>query len=267
MTPAKDWSGDEVCLRMNRGLGWHSQAEIENNWLSDKGRKHLLAAARHAAPSVVQVRTTRRILGPFRNNSARVTHETTRLLGGTGVIIDGQGVILTNEHVIRNADSIEVVLSDGSLLAVETVIIAPHRDLAVLRVRGAGRLTPLGLEMAPCECGAGVVAVGNLGDDQGDAVLLGVVTRPMVSLQDQLDPAHRRSYEKLVESTAQLEPGFSGGPLLDIAGNLVGINVAASGPDELGDVWGYSVQFDQQTQAMVLDLVQQILASSRPVSR
>jgi len=94
-----------------------------------------------------------------------------------------------------------------------------------------------------------------------------VVTRPVVSLQSQLDPARNRSYEELVESTAKLEPGFSGGPLLDVAGNLVGINVAASGPDQLGDVWGYSVPLNRETRAMVLDLVRQLLMSTRTDSR
>ena len=252
---------------MHRAQGWHSEAEIEDKWLSETGRAHLRAVAREAAPSVVQIETTRRASVPFPKNAAGGTVETGRLFGGTGVIIDHRGVILTNEHVVRDADSIEVILSDGSYAVVERVLLAPRRDLAVLRVRAAGRLKPLELDMTLCECGAGVVAVANFGGDQGDAFLLGVVTRPVVSLQSQLDPARHRSYENLVESTAQLEPGFSGGPLLDVAGNLVGINVAASGPDHLGDIWGYSVPLDRQARAVVRDLARQLLMSTPADSR
>lgn len=261
ISPAYDWSVDDVCLRMQRELGWRSGAEIEAAWLSDDRRAGLHDVARRALPSIVEVRTARRVATPVFPGTTGETVATARIFGGTGVVIDRRGIVLTNEHVVRDAESVEIILGDGTRLRVDGMLLAPRRDLAVLRVH-AERLTPIGLGNERGTCGAGVVAVGMLGGDRNNEVLVGVITQPMISLQSQLDPAGYRSYEHLVESTARLEPGFSGGPLLNTAGRLVGINVAASGADRRGDVRGYTVPLDRNTRDIVDHLVRALLAET-----
>ena len=80
----------------------------------------------------------------------------------------------------------------------------------------------------------------------------GVVTRASASMQEELDPTGQRDYRRLIESTAELAPGFSGGPLLNAAGRLVGLNVAVSGAP--GDRRGYAIPFDARMGEVVARL-------------
>ncbi len=69
--------------------------------------------------------------------------------------------------------------------------------------------------------------------DRPGGVRTGIITKQTVSLQRELDPSRTRWYDDLIESSTKLEPGYSGGPLLDMQGRLIGINTAAfGGPDD-----------------------------------
>jgi len=213
------------------------------------------AALRHAAarvaPSVVAIRTV--LHTPAREPVAdRRARTTAAESGGVGIIVGADGAILTAEHVVRNAAEIHVVLRDGTTCVAETVRTDPELDLAVLRIR----CEPLpALALAPTDVSAGtpVVALGAAFDE---ARRTGVVTRGAVSLQAQLDPERTRDYSALVETTVTLEPGFSGSPLLDAEGRLVGLNVATSGAAEDTTARAYALPFDQDTCTRVRQLCQ-----------
>ena len=94
---------------------------------------------------------------------------------------------------------------------------------------------------------------------------MGVVTRGRRSLQRELDPTGRRDYGDLVETTVKLEPGFSGGPLLDLKGRLVGLNVAVTGSPGTDRQRGYTIPFDNPMHEAIGQLVVLARAAS-PVS-
>ncbi len=211
-------------------------------------------------PSVVQIRTT--LESPYFNDKrVALAQRISPRSGGTGVVIGSGGIILTNAHVLRDATAVTVVLSDGSEHGIERVVIDPHLDLAVIRI-GDIDVEPLRPVDLPPELGAFVVAVSLPGADVARAVRPGVVTNPSMSLQTQLDPRRTRNYDGLIESTTRIEPGFSGGPLLDGRGRLVGLNVAVAGPTDTVLHRGYALPFNNRTRTAVERLVEQAMAAS-----
>lgn len=180
------------------------------------------------------------------------------LSGGTGVIVDSSGLILTNAHVIEQARAITVVLDDGSRMTARPIAANVHFDFALVQIDCADLpvLTPAALDSAARQP---VLAVGR--PPGADELLLrrGVVTRRVASLQAELDPAGLSDYSRLIESTAQIEPGFSGGPLLDRRGRLVGINVAVA--EYTDGTFGYALRFDEAEVSAVHRLIAQARAS------
>ncbi len=169
----------------------------------------LQEVAQASEPSVVQVRALAR---SRRGGSPR------RLQDGSGVALTADGVVVTNEHVVRGADLVQVILSDGSLHPATVLGRDTRTDLAALRVEGIA-LRPMPLAEAPPRVGELVLAMGNpLGF--GHTVTLGVVNG--LGRSD-LDIAQ---FEDYIQTDAAINPGNSGGPLVDLAGRAVGINVA-----------------------------------------
>jgi S1-C subfamily serine protease len=169
----------------------------------------LQAVAATCEPSVLQVRALAR---SRRGGTPR------RLQDGSGVALSADGVVVTNEHVVRGADLVQVILADGSVHAAEVLGRDPRTDLAVLRVTSVP-LRPMPLAEAPPRVGELVLAMGNpLGF--GHTVTLGVVNGVGRS---NLDIAQ---YEDYIQTDAAINPGNSGGPLVDLEGRAVGINVA-----------------------------------------
>lgn len=208
--------------------------------------------------SVVHVEVSSCASGPAPSQSNDGVR-TTRAGGGSGIVSHRDGFILTNEHVVRGADEIVVILADGSRLPVQQVITHPSADLALLRVLRSD-LPTLAMGASGNRDGCSVIAGGRK-SSCGDSVAAGgVITRSDASLQQLLDPQRRRNYEHLIESTAAIEPGFSGGPLLDHDGTLIGINVAmrqGSG----GDTLAYAISLDDCVWAEIEMLRASLLAS------
>ena len=240
-----------VCQRMHAGA--HISTADPLAQPSPGQRDSLVTAARKAAACIVHIRAYRTASLPPEKPGDGM-RETTSESGGTGVIIDPSGLVLTNEHVIRNSRQLLVLLPDGSEQRVECFAIDSHYDLALLRIHRDGLMA-----IRPATDGAQtaqspVIAVG--WPDAGAAQLdrPGIVTRPSVSLQNELDPSRRRDYGQLIESTAGVEPGFSGGPLLDTEGRLVGLTVAASGLARTRPTRAYAIPFDAKVRRAVADL-------------
>lgn len=180
------------------------------------------------------------------------------LSGGTGVIVDPSGLILTNAHVVEQARAIRVILDDGHRYTARVVAANVHFDLALVQIDCVDLpvLSPAPLDSAARQP---VLAAGR--PPGTDELLLrrGVVTRRVASLQAELDPAGLSDYSRLIESTAQIEPGFSGGPLLDRRGRLVGINVAVA--EYTDGTFGYALRFDEAEVAALRMLIAQAHAS------
>ena len=159
----------------------------------------------------------------------------------------------------RSAEKITVILHDGSVRQVERVVVDDRLDLAAFRIKEhtSQALRPSGLSPG---AGQPVVAVGAPIAGAARISRPGVVTSKCQSLQNELDPTRQRDYSQLIQSTAAVSPGFSGGPLLDADGRFVGINVATTGRDRDHSKRGYAIPFTSSVQARIARLAQQVLA-------
>jgi len=157
---------------------------------------------------------------------------------GSGVIIDEQGTIVTNNHVVGFADILSVTLHDGRVYAAEKIGTDPSTDLAVIRLKEARSIDHLpSLTFADSDqlkVGEWVVAVGNPFN------LTSTVTAGIVSaIGRDLDIiGEQKAIEEFIQTDAVVNPGNSGGALVNTKGELVGINTAISSPT--GVYAGYS---------------------------
>jgi putative serine protease PepD len=147
---------------------------------------------------------------------------------GSGVIIDETGFILTNYHVVSGADSLEVTLADGSTAAATVVGSDPGNDLAVIRIDPpAGGLTtaPLG-DADKLRVGDPVFALGN------PFRLEATFTEGIVSaLGRTYSPGSgTRPLRNMIQTDAAVNPGNSGGPLVNCRGEVIGINTLLENP-------------------------------------
>jgi S1-C subfamily serine protease len=187
---------------------------------------------RRDAPGVVFVRaqTLRTDPTPFDVfNSAEPTEAT-----GSGFVIDEDGLILTNAHVVAAATSVQVTFSDSHTVSAKPVGKDLDTDLALLRV------DPDGLDLEPLELGdSETVQVGDptvaIGNPFG---LERTLTTGVVSaLQRRLSAPSGFTIENVIQTDAALNPGNSGGPLIDASGRVIGINSQiATGGDPGGAV-------------------------------
>ena len=147
------------------------------------------------------------------------------IAAGSGVIVDGKnGLVITNFHVVRNAQAVEVGLKDGRKFPADPVALAPELDLAVLRI-DARDLPSLKLgDSNKLEVGDFVVAIGNP-FNLGQTVTSGIIS----ALNRPLGQGDQRRF---IQTDAPINPGNSGGPLIDLHGNIVGINSALFSPTQ-----------------------------------
>jgi serine protease Do len=175
------------------------------------------AVARELTPSVANLRVTRRLRGGR-----------TAMGGGSAVVITPDGFMLTSAHVVEGARGGSASFVDGREMRYDVVGADPLSDLAVLRADGDG-LVPAQLgDAGELQVGQLVVAIGN---PNGFA---GSVTAGVVSALGRSLPAGRRGgphrlVENVVQTDAALNPGNSGGALVDGRGRVVGINTAVAG--------------------------------------
>ena len=159
--------------------------------------------------------------------------------GGSGFIVTSDGLIVTNAHVVENAESIEVRFFGGERTRAEAIGVDTTRDLAVLQVEVANLPTvPLG-SSAGVEVGDEVIAIGNA---------IGIVGEPTVTagivsgLNRSIELEDNKRLVRLIQTDAAINPGNSGGPLVNAAGEVIGINTAIAGGFVEGI--GYAVSID-----------------------
>jgi S1-C subfamily serine protease len=146
---------------------------------------------------------------------------------GSGAIIDTQGHIVTNFHVVRNAQQLEVTLPDKTKHEARVIGADPNNDLAVIQINAPNeRYTaiPLGTS-AGLQVGQKVLAIGNpYGLER--TLTTGIIS----SLGRSIQAENGRIIEDIIQTDAAINPGNSGGPLLNSAGEIIGINTAIVAP-------------------------------------
>jgi putative serine protease PepD len=154
---------------------------------------------------------------------------------GTGIVLSAAGDILTNAHVVNGALSVSVVTSDGRSHDASVVGADVGHDVAVVHVNGA-TLTPAGLgRSADAAVGDDVVAIGNaLGLDGDPTVTRGIVSGLNRTLAD---------LTGLIQTDAAINPGNSGGPLVNSAGQVIGINTAVATSGNAQNI-GFAIPID-----------------------
>lgn len=179
-----------------------------------------------ASSSVVAIGVSRRVVNPFDPFSIPRREDSTI---GTGFAVSEGGIIVTNKHVVSGSDRYSVVTKEGQKFEVKKIYRDPILDLALVQIDGQ---TVKSLELgdsSKLKVGQTVVAIGNALGKFTNTVTTGIVSglgRKVVAG----DPfsGESESLDNLIQTDAAINPGNSGGPLLNSAGQVIGMNVATT---------------------------------------
>ncbi|MFW5851896.1 MAG: Do family serine endopeptidase [Bacteroidota bacterium] len=205
--------------------------------------------ASHVMPTVVHIKTEtalrtgayppgydiwQEFFGPHWNMPQQ---ENIQRGAGSGVIVSDDGYIVTNNHVIQQADNIEVVLNNKQSYNAEVIGTDPNTDIALIKIN-AENLTPINITNSDnVKVGEWVLAVGNPFN------LTSTVTVGIVSAKGRNINILQQEYaiESFIQTDAAINPGNSGGALTNMHGDLVGINTAIASPTGSYSGYGFAV--------------------------
>jgi len=176
-------------------------------------------------------------------------------VSGSGVFITDQGYILTNNHVVENTKQVSIVLSDGTEEQATIVGTDPYSDIAVLKTDGkVPAVATLGNSDA-LDPGESVIAIGSPLGNFKNTVTVGVVSATGRSI----DTGNGYQIEDLIQTDAAINHGNSGGPLVNLAGEVIGINTLIVRNTNNGDVaegLGFAIPANT-AQAIAQQIIQQ----------
>ena len=244
-------AGAGAALLVARSTGWGAETVVKQyvagGGMSDHPAdiKGLLAAA---LPAVVSVKAATTQSNPFLDPAGgdRVTAE------GTGIVIGSTGEILTNAHVVRGevggASTVTVTLHDSSTRTAQIVAVDSAHDVALLKVSGVSNLPVLELgDSGSAAPGDSVVAIGYaLGLEGGPSVTTGIISATGRTAAAEAGFGRNSRLTNLLQTDAPISSGDSGGPLLDAAGRVVGVNtmVATSTARTAANGIGFAIAAD-----------------------
>jgi 2-alkenal reductase len=153
-------------------------------------------------------------------------------VSGSGVFISDQGYVITNNHVVEGTKEVKIVLSDGTEQTVSILGTDPYSDIAVLKTDGAVPAVATLGNSDRLDPGETVIAIGSPLGNFKNTVTVGVVSATGRSI----DTGNGYQIEDLIQTDAAINHGNSGGPLLDLAGEVIGINTLIVRNTNNGDV-------------------------------
>ena len=188
-----------------------TEARTDDTGLLDAYSRVVVSVVERVGPAVVSISA-----GPRPGGGRSATAG-----AGSGVIVAPDGYVVTNSHVIHGARRLEATLTDGRMLGAVLVGDDPSTDLALIRVHDTGLPTATLGQSATLRVGQLVVAIGNPYGFQS-TVSTGVVS----ALGRSFRSTTGRLIDTVIQTDVALNPGNSGGPLVDSEGRVVGINTA-----------------------------------------
>jgi serine protease Do len=190
-------------------------------------------------PTVVYISVRKDVAPPTRSHGADASTSSDEIKSyiGSGFVIDPSGLIVTNYHVVEDAFEITVTLSDGTTLPGTLLRASRLADLAVVKVKADGPLTPVQWgDSTKLNVGDQVFAIGNpLGI--GVSVSAGIVSGLNRDVQDS-------PYNHYIQTDAAINHGNSGGPLFDMKGRVVGVDTALVSPTDSSAGLGLAIPSD-----------------------
>lgn len=180
--------------------------------------------ASKVAPGVVSIVTETRTMGWFGQSSTSTS-------AGTGMIVTKDGYVLTNKHVVDGANSIKVVLDSGEAYDKVTLVgTDPLNDVAFLKINDVDNLPTVTLgDSKTITAGQQVIAIGNALGQYQNTVTEGIVSGTGRSLTAYAsDYSSAENLSDMIQTDAAINAGNSGGPLVNAAGQVIGINTATS---------------------------------------
>lgn len=215
---------------------WRSRAAGPSLWTDShqavpSGNPPWVTVAKKGTPAVVNIRTTQVVPNPFTQIGPGSPPQESRrpFLGdipgtlraqtlGSGFVIRADGYIATNNHLVQSASDIQVKLSDGREFPAKVVGRDEKTDLALLNINATGLPVLAFGDSDQLEIGEPIMAIGN------PFGLEGTVTTGIVSAKGRV--IDEGPYDDFIQTDASINPGNSGGPLVNAAGQVVGINTA-----------------------------------------
>jgi 2-alkenal reductase len=175
------------------------------------------------------------------SNAGMFSEDSEGVQSGTGFIWDQAGDIVTNNHVVAGVNEVAVRLTSGDVVGADIVGTAPIYDLGVIRLRNVSNLPPpiANGSSGDLKVGQFAYAIGNpFGLDQ--SLTTGVIS----ALHRRLPTSAGREVSDVIQTDAAVNPGNSGGPLLDSSGRVVGVTTAILSPSGTNAGIGFAVPID-----------------------
>lgn len=235
----------EVISKINLPFSQNKNSSLTLKPVFTSQEKAIINAVKKVSPAVVSIVLTKKVpvfeeywsspfdLFPeFRKRGEREE----KIGGGSGFIISEDGLILTNRHVVEEEDvDYTVILSNGKKYKAKVLARDPFEDLAIIKINAKNLPTVTLGDSDKLQLGQTVIAIGYALGEFPNTVSVGVISGLFRNISAQGEEGREEYLEGVIQTDAAINQGNSGGPLVNLAGEVIGINVArASGAENIG---------------------------------
>lgn len=234
-------------------LGYTAQAPVSQvTYTTDENGRIIpmdfTAIAAQVTPAVVYIKSTQsgrnqtQNIDPFREFFGPRMQQGPSQSSGSGVIITENGYIVTNNHVVQDAEVVEVTMSNNKTFKAEVIGTDPDTDIAVIKIGETGLKYLSFVDSDQSRVGEWVLAVGNP-FNLNSTVTAGIISAKgrNINIINTANEEGRTAIESFIQTDAAINPGNSGGALVNMSGGLLGINTAIASPTGSYSGYGFAV--------------------------